>query len=472
MNRLLKRQIKRHLGGLENVPDSLVPFLEAIDRSYKHYEEDRLLLERSMDISSTELEVSNSQLKEQATKQAEILERLKVSLNTLLSMDESGSELNFINDEDDVLKVINFIEIQSKHIKKVEQEILQVQHFINQSNDAIQVMDAEGGLVFANNNALLWMGGDKQTHYGKPIFSIDSKFKNDKEWNTILNKLKKENPFILEKEQKALNYEFSVEMSIKQVKLQEEDYVISVTRDISSRKEAEKLQKELIAGLTKANEELENFAYIVSHDLKAPIRGIGSLVSWLRDDYGKVLEDEGNNLLNLMEKRVLRMQQLIEGILKYSRVGRTDTEVKEIDLNELVRDVIDTIAPPADTFEIKYENPLPKIVNSEVRIGQVFQNLISNAIKYSDKDKCIVSVGVREDGSFWEFYVKDNGPGIKPNYHDKIFKIFQTLQARDKFESTGIGLSIIKKIIDQNDGKIWLESDEGQGCKFLFTLPK
>ncbi len=472
MNRLLKRQIKRHLGGLENVPDSMLPFLEAIDRSYQHYEEDRLLLERSMDISSNELESSNIQLSEESKKQAEILNRLKESLNTLLSVDDSDSNINFIDDEDDILKVIDFIEIQSKHIKQVEEEILQVQHFINQSNDAIQVMDTDGGLVFANHNALQWMGSERGNHFTKKIFEIDSKFENEGEWKDILEKLKTEKSFITEKDQNTDGFDFPVEIGIKQVKLNNDHFVICVSRDISSRKESENLQQELIKGLKKANEELENFAYIVSHDLKAPVRGIGSLTSWLIEDYSELLDDEGKNLLSLMKKRVLRMQQLIEGILQYSRVGRLDGEEKEINLNTIVKDVIDTIAPPKDTFEIVFDNELPTIVNSEIRISQVFQNLISNAIKYNDKDRCIVSVGVRNLEDTWEFYVQDNGPGIKPAYHNKIFKIFQTLQARDKFESTGIGLSIIKKIIEQNDGTIRLESDEGKGCRFLFTLPK
>ncbi len=472
MNRLLQRQIKRHLGGIEKVPESMIPFLEAIDRSYTHYEDDRLLLERSMDISSNELETTNTQLSEETNKQAKILERLKVSLNTLLSVDNSGSEANFINDEDDVLKVIDFIEIQSKHIKQVEEEILRVQHFINQSNDAIQVMDSNGNLIFANNNALNWMDGYKSANYGSKIFGKDSKFKSQKEWSEILDRLKHKNPLILEKSQEAMHHTFPVEMSIKQVKLQDEDFVICVARDISSRKDAEKIQKELIEGLNKSNEELENFAYIVSHDLKAPIRGIGSLTAWLKDDYGDVLDDEGKNLLHLMEKRVLRMQQLIEGILQYSRIGRIDKEEKEIDINEVLDEVIDTIAPPKETFEINVLSTLPKMINSEIRVSQIFQNIISNAIKYSDKEKCIVTIDVSDADRFWQFSIEDNGPGIKPAYHDKIFKIFQTLQARDTFESTGIGLSIIKKIIEQNDGKIWLESEEGKGCKFFFTLPK
>lgn len=475
MNRLLKRQIRRHLGGMENVPESFLPFLEAIDRSYAHYEDDRLLLERSMEISSSELEDSNEQLRADALKQKEILQRLKESLNTLLAVDaEGGSETSFIEDEDDVLKVIDFIEIQSRHIKEVEEEILRVQHFINQSNDAIQVMDAEGKLVFANDNALNWLDTTRASGYGTPIFDMDSKFEGEGVWNEMLARLEKESPMIFGKQQVNSESSFPVEMSIKRVKLQEEDFIIGVARDITVRKAAEKRQEELIDDLRKVNEELENFAYIVSHDLKAPIRGIGSVADWLKEDYAHLMDDEGKNLLELMKRRVLRMQQLIEGILTYSRVGRKDGEKEEIDVNLILEEVVDTVASGLgnNNFDLLVPEKLPKVTHNEIRIRQVFQNLISNAIKYGDKEKCIVEITAKDIGDFWQFCVEDNGPGIKPIYHDRIFKIFQTLQARDKFESTGVGLSIIKKIVEQGNGEIWVESEQGKGARFLFTLPK
>lgn len=475
MNRLLKRQIRRHLGGIENVPESLLPFLEAIDRSYTHYEDDRLLLDRSMEISSSELEESNEQLRSDALKQKEILQRLKESLNTLLDVDtEGGDETSFIEDEDDVLKVIDFIEVQSKHIKEVEEEILQVQHFINQFNDAIQVMDGEGRLVFANDNALDWIDATRASSYDIPIYYLDSKFEGQATWDGMLSSLEEENPMTLVKYQRNNTSEFPVEMNVKRVKLQDEDFIISVARDITIRKTAEKRQEELINDLRKANEELENFAYIVSHDLKAPIRGIGSVADWLKEDYAHLMDEEGKNLLELMKRRVLRMQQLIEGILKYSRVGRKDGEKEELDVNLILDDAVDTVVSGLgnNDFALIVPEKLPNIIHNEIRMRQVFQNLISNAIKYGDKKKCTVEITAKDVGDFWEFCVEDNGPGIKPIYHDRIFKIFQTLQARDKFESTGVGLSIIKKIVEQENGRIWIESEDGKGARFLFTLPK
>jgi PAS domain S-box-containing protein len=408
-------------------------------------------------------------------KQKEILQRLKESLDTLLAVDaEGGSETSFIEDEDDVLKVIDFIEIQSRHIKEVEKEILQVQHFINQSNDAIQVMDVEGRLVFANDNALTWMDTTRISSYGSTIFHMDSKFEGEREWNEMLVDLEEENPITLGKFQVNKSSNFPVEMSVKRVKLQKEDFIISVARNITIRKTAEKRQEELIDDLRKVNEELENFAYIVSHDLKAPIRGIGSVTDWLKEDYAHLMDDEGKNLLELMKRRVLRMQQLIEGILKYSRIGKKDGEKVEIDVNLILDEAVDTVASGlgSNDFALIIPEKLPIIIHNEIRVHQVFQNLISNAIKYGDKEKCTVEVTVKDVGDFWEFCVEDNGPGIKPVYHDRVFKIFQTLQARDEFESTGVGLSIIKKIVEQGNGRIWIESEDGEGTRFLFTLPK
>ncbi len=476
MNRLLNRQIKRHLGGIENVPESMMSFLEAIDRSYKHYEEDRLLLERSMEISSRELEESNEQIREEAKRQKEILQRLKESLNTLMSVDaENDTPTDYISDEDDVLKVLDFIEIQSKHIKRVESEVFRVQHFINQSNDAIQVMDSNCRLVFANDNAMRWMEVNREDSYGNNILDFDSKFEAGIDWKARISQLEFGETLTLERVQSNSKGKFPVEVILKRVRLEDGKYVICVARDISGRKEAEKQRESLIDRLTKVNEELENFAYIVSHDLKAPIRGIGSISDWLKEDYGHLLDDEGNNLLDLMKRRVLRMQQLIEGILQYSRVGRGNVEKVDLDLNTLLDEVVDTIASglTENNFELVIPEKLPHIHFAETSTRQVFQNLISNAIKYNDKEKCIVTITAKDlQGEYWQFEVKDNGPGIKPNYHEKIFKIFQTLQARDKFESTGIGLSIIKKIVEQANGRIWIESDVGKGCSFIFTLPK
>ncbi len=247
--------------------------------------------------------------------------------------------------------------------------------------------------------------------------------------------------------------------------------IVCVALDITERKKSQDLQKRLIQELESANQELKDFAYIVSHDLKAPLRGIVSLANWIATDYSDKIDNEGNEQINLLTGRVKRMQSLIDGILRYSRVGRIKEESVSVDLNEAVTEVINMIAPP-ENFDIKIENTLPTIVCERTRIQQVFQNLIGNAIKYMDKPKGEIMIGCEQENGFWKFMVSDNGPGIEEKYYDKIFQIFQTLQSRDEFESTGIGLSIVKKIAKMYGGDVWIESEVGKGTIFFFTLSK
>ncbi len=220
-----------------------------------------------------------------------------------------------------------------------------------------------------------------------------------------------------------------------------------------------------------ANKELKEFAYIVSHDLKAPLRAISQLTHWISEDYSEAFDDDGKEQMDLIIKRVKRMDGLIDGILRYSRVGRIREKEERLDLNLMVKDVIDTFSP-SDNVKIIIENELPDVLRDSVRMEQVFQNLIGNAIKFMDKREGIIRVGCADEGAYWKFSVSDNGPGIDKRYHDKIFQIFQTLTPRDVHESTGIGLTLVKKIIKLYGGSIWVESEVGQGSTFVFTLAK
>ncbi|NJN77905.1 MAG: hypothetical protein HC803_05880 [Saprospiraceae bacterium] len=262
-----------------------------------------------------------------------------------------------------------------------------------------------------------------------------------------------------------------MESILNKININQKTYVIGVSRDITDREHAEKEREELIEKLREMNLELEDFAHIVSHDLKAPLRGISTITNWLMSDYTDNLDSDGQDLIQLLNRRVGRMYSLIEGILQYSRVGKNDTELKEIDANEIVSDIIDDLETP-ENFVIKITNTLPILINDETQIRQVFQNFITNAIKYNDKENGIVEISSTDLGTYWEFCISDNGPGIPPKYHEKIFQIFQTLQRRDDFESTGIGLTIVSKIVKNNFGTVRVDSDEGKGAKFYFTIKK
>jgi len=242
-------------------------------------------------------------------------------------------------------------------------------------------------------------------------------------------------------------------------------------REVVVRKRAERRQAELLKELESANRELKDFAYVTSHDLKAPLRGIKTLAEWLSADYGDKFDEQGKEQMGLLLRRVERMHNLIEGILQYSRVGRVKENKAVMNLNKVVAEVIDTLAPSAN-IAITVENELPTIESEPTRITQVFQNLMSNAIKYMDKPQGQIKISCVQEDGFWKFGVADNGPGIEEKYFERIFQIFQTLSSRDDFESTGIGLTITKKIVELYGGKIWVESKVGEGSTFFFTLPK
>jgi signal transduction histidine kinase len=233
----------------------------------------------------------------------------------------------------------------------------------------------------------------------------------------------------------------------------------------------EELVEARTADLEAANEELKDFAYVVSHDLKAPLRGIAQLANWISFDYAHVLDEGGRRLLDLLIGRTKRMDSLINGILQYSRIGRVKEEEEEVDVDRLVQEIIETLSPP-ESILVCIEDKLPVVRVDRTRVHQVFQNLLSNAIRFMDKPKGEVKVACRDAGTHWQFSVTDNGPGIEEAHCDRIFRIFETLAPRDQVESTGIGLALVKKIVKRWGGEIWVESEWGVGSIFYFTLPR
>jgi signal transduction histidine kinase len=231
-----------------------------------------------------------------------------------------------------------------------------------------------------------------------------------------------------------------------------------------------KMQKEIELEIEHSNQELEKFAYVVSHDLKAPLRAIGTLSEWIMDDHGEKLPEQGREHLQMLIGRVNRMYGLIEGILEYSRIGRIHEGLEKVDTQDLVRKVVDLL-DGGQQLKVNIANPLPVITASPTQMSQVFLNLIENAIKHNDKKECEIMIGCKKVEDFYEFSISDNGPGIEEMYFDKIFQIFQTLKPRDEFESTGVGLTIVRKIIHLHGGQIWVRSEMGKGTTFYFSVP-
>ncbi len=271
---------------------------------------------------------------------------------------------------------------------------------------------------------------------------------------------------------------------------------IAIMRDITERKQAEQaltqLNEELEARvqqrtlqleqvnrlllvateqLKKSNQELEKFAYITSHDLKAPLRAIANLSEWIEEDLEDKLDEDTRHNMNLLRGRVHRLENLINGLLAYSRVGRLKSEPQTVLVGKLIAEIIDSLDVPND-FIIEIIGEMPTLVTELTPLHQVFSNLLSNAIKHSDCSKGRVSISAKEQADCYEFSVTDNGKGIDPQYHEKIFTIFQTLEARDIKESTGIGLAIVKKAVENQGGTIKVKSNLGSGATFTFSWRK
>ncbi|MGH1365890.1 MAG: sensor histidine kinase [Calditrichia bacterium] len=249
-----------------------------------------------------------------------------------------------------------------------------------------------------------------------------------------------------------------------------ESQAVIIIRDITYQKEVAENQHLLLDRVESINSELKDFAYIVSHDLKAPLRSIKSISDWLISDYQEQLDDSGKEMLDLLGSRVLRMHNLIEGVLAYSRVGQANEDRVLVDLQQSVKDVTEMLSPP-ENIEIQVLGSLPTLRIGKTRIEQVFQNFLSNAIKYMDKENGKVEVSYTRSASECIFCIKDNGPGISEKHFDRIFRIFQTVSGKESFENTGVGLSIIKKIVENYGGRVWIESVEGEGSSFFFSLP-
>lgn len=349
MPTLLKRQIRKYLSKELAESKELEQFLDAVARSYQNFDDQYVMQQRAMAISSEELIEVNEQLRKETKAQQSVIDELKRVMNSLGDSKFTSDNNDVSNFKIDGLKLIEHIDNQTK-------EILQIN------------------------------------------------------------------------------------------------------------KQREKLLKEL----EHQNQELSDYAHMVSHDLKSPLRSIDSLTSWLKEDYDDKLGDNGKQSLDLIRNNVDKMDALINGILEYSTIGKNRVEVYDVDTNKLIDDISESLQVPEHFSILKHH--LPVIKADKYRLQQLFQNLITNAFNYNDKEKGKIEIGSKEQEEFWEFYVKDNGKGIEEKYFDKVFNTFEKLENNGK--STGIGLSIVKKIVDTYGGKIWLTSQLNKGTTFYFTIKK
>lgn len=366
--------------------------------------------------------------------------------------------------------------------EKLRESEANYQTIFNEANDAIFVHDLNTGRILDVNERMCEMYGcTKEEALSLNIGAISSNEPSYTQQDALewIEKTLALGPQVFEWQAKhKKGHTFWVEVNLKRAKIMGKDCVLAVVRDITERRLAEeelaKLNNNLETTnreLMRANRELQEFAYITAHDLKTPLRGIGTLADWISSDYADKFDEEGKKHITLLSTRAKQMSALIDDILQYSTLSRADGERRPMDLNAVVSEIITEINPPAH-ITMAVQNKLPVLICQRTHIVQAFQHLLSNAVQYMNKAKGRIDISCVDEGACWKFSVADNGPGIHEKYFNKIFQVFQTLSSRERVASNGIGLAIVKKVAELNDGTAWVESQTGKGSTFFFTFAK
>lgn len=247
--------------------------------------------------------------------------------------------------------------------------------------------------------------------------------------------------------------------------------VLEIYRDITDRKAAERELATAAKKLTFMNQDLREFTRIAAHDLKTPVRAIGMLSDWITDDYARQHHTEGQRHAELLHTRAVRIHSFLDAIQRYTEITLDDITFTNVDMNVVIHEVEDTIHT-TKPFTLTTENTLPVIIAHKPHMKKVFANLIRNAVHFNDKNVATVTIGHEETTDTWKFWIKDNGTGIEEEHHERIFQLFQILHQRDETEGVGIGLPIVRKIVELYEGTIWVDSVKAQGCTFYFTISK
>jgi PAS domain S-box-containing protein len=256
--------------------------------------------------------------------------------------------------------------------------------------------------------------------------------------------------------------------------LPDKQLIYAVARDVTSVKAAEQALERKNQELEVYTQELKDFTHVVSHDLKEPLRAISAFSGFLSEEYADKLDETGRRYVDILAQSAERMRDLIDDLLALAEVGRTKPDISQVDMGAVIERMRETMAFTLrdKNVDLRVPRDLPTILGNATRFAQVFENLVTNAIKYNDKPTPVIEIAYEGCDDGVRFCVRDNGPGIPVEYREKVFQIFQRLVRRDEHEGTGIGLAICKKIVEGRGGAIWIESNPGgDGCSFYFTIP-
>lgn len=357
--------------------------------------------------------------------------------------------------------------------KTQEEQLLMLSLIAEKNINAVIIADKDGAIEWANSSFLDMSGFSMEEIIGrKPGHLLQGPETNPETVSYLKDRIQKGLPFnceIINYSKAGEKYWISIQGQALYNKKNEIVKFFAIEENITKKKEFEQQREFLVDSLAKSNKELEDYAAIVSHDLKSPLRSIHSLITWIKEDNDKEFSQQTLQYLGMIENKVEKMDHLIEGILTYAKIDKVDVALENINTQEIVQNIINIIHIPSH-ISITIKNSLPFIKADRFRIQQLFQNIISNAVNYIDKPSGIVEIDFQSLPKHYIFSIRDNGPGIAKENQEKIFKIFQSLSSSDK--STGLGLSIVKKIIDLYQGEIWIESEIGLGATFYIKLKK
>jgi PAS domain S-box-containing protein len=342
--------------------------------------------------------------------------------------------------------------------------------------DAVMLIDSQGGLLSFNKAAEQIFGYSADEILGKNIRILIAKNDHKEFSQSLVDSFLSQEVGVIGQSFEALGCrangeQFFMTIAVVDIMLNNQLFFSATVRDISLRKATESKMKQYMLHLERSNKELDDFAYVASHDLKAPLRGIMQLATWIREDIQDSASTQTLDYLALMQNRITRLENLLNDLLAYSRIGRKHGEFSSINVSEMVAETFKLLSPPAN-FTLNCTIDLPSFNTLSTPFELVMRNLINNAIKHHDSDCGVITVTAKNLREYIEFTVKDDGPGIAPEHQQRIFGLFQTLKPRDEVEGSGMGLAIIKKIMERYHCTIHVESDGIRGTQFQFTWPK
>lgn len=344
--------------------------------------------------------------------------------------------------------------------------------------DAIVIIDGEGLIRLVNVQAERLFGYTREQMVGQAIEMLIPERLRDqhRRHRTGYARAPRRRPMGTGLELRALHKdgtEFPVEISLGPLQTDQDALVTAAIRDVTDRKAVERQLADYADNLRRSNRELEQFAYIASHDLRAPLRSLTGFSQLLQRRHGDKLQGEAAEFLGYITQSAEQMQALIDDLLAYSRVARVDPGRREVDCEALIAKVEQQLKAIVDARGARItHDPLPRVLGVEHEFMQLFLNLISNGLKFQPGPAPSVHVTARTVGADWQFSVTDRGIGIAPEYQERIFMIFQRLHTTEEYEGTGVGLAICKKIVEHHGGRIWVESEPGKGSMFHFTLKR